>query len=62
MTNVPVCRLRAKGYYETIEKPRSVTFPICSCCGHVCWNWPHFEEEVPESAACDACAEEEERG
>ena len=49
-----------KGYYCFIERPRSVTFPICELCGHVIWDWPHFEEEVPDHACCDACAEEEE--
>ena len=45
-----------KGHYCFIEKPRSVTFPICSCCGRIVWTWPHFEEPVPENAACDHCA------
>ena len=45
--------------YRFLERPNSVTFPICSCCRHVIWEWPHFEEQVPENAACDACCEEE---
>ena len=44
-------------YYEFLEPPRSVSFPICEGCGHVIWDWPHFEEEVPKNAACDECAE-----
>jgi hypothetical protein len=49
-------------HYETLERPRSVTFPTCESCGHVVWEWPHFEEEVPEHAVCGACADEEEVG
>jgi hypothetical protein len=45
-------------YYEFLEPPQSVSFPICQGCGHIIWNWPHFEEEVPKNAACDDCAKE----
>ena len=44
------------GCYRHIERPGSVTFPICSCCGRIIWTWPHFEEPVAENAACDHCA------
>jgi hypothetical protein len=50
---------KAKGYYESWKKPNSVTFPICSACGHVIWDWPHFEEPVPEGACCEACFKED---
>jgi hypothetical protein len=50
-----------KGHYCHIEQPRSVTFPICSCCGRIVWTWPHFEEPVPEGAACDHCSRDWER-
>ena len=43
-----------------LETPKSVTFPICACCDHIIWTWPHFEEEVPHDAICDRCAAEEE--
>jgi hypothetical protein len=49
------------GYYRMLETPKSVTFPICISCDHVIWNWPHFEEEVPDNAICDDCAEKEEQ-
>jgi hypothetical protein len=45
---------------KTIEQPKSVTFLICAFCNRLIWSWPHFEEEIPENAICDACAEEEE--
>jgi hypothetical protein len=45
-------------YYCGIEPPQSVTFPICSVCGHIIWDWPHFEEQPPSNAACDRCADE----
>jgi hypothetical protein len=45
----------------SLEPPRSVTFPICQFCGHVIWDWPHFEEPVPDGAVCTTCAEEDER-
>ena len=48
-------------YYHFLERPRSVTFPICGLCGHIIWNWPHFEEEIPDKAICDTCFVEEER-
>jgi hypothetical protein len=35
-------------YYSSLDPPRSVTFPICISCGHVIWDWPHFEEDVPK--------------
>jgi hypothetical protein len=47
-------------YYESLEKPKSVTFPICQLCHHIIWEWPHFEEEVPK-AICTECADEEEK-
>jgi hypothetical protein len=43
-------------HYEFLDTPNSVTFPICKACGHIIWNWPHFEEAVPEEACCDDCA------
>lgn len=49
-----------KGHYCSIEPPGSVTFPICSSCGRIVWTWPHFEEPVPQGAACDHCAREAE--
>ena len=49
-------------HYEMLERPGSVTFPICEGCGHVIWDWPHFEEEVPKHCICDRCAEEDEEG
>jgi hypothetical protein len=45
--------------YKRVELPRSVTFPICFFCAHVIWDWPHFEEPVPENAVCEKCAQEE---
>jgi hypothetical protein len=51
---------KGKDHYEAIEFPHSVTFPICHLCHHVIWDWPHFEEEVPENACCEACGNEEE--
>ena len=50
---------KAKGYYEMLEPPTSVTFPICGFCGHIIWDWPHFEEPIPEKAICDKCCEED---
>lgn len=47
------------GYYQMLEPPKSVTFPICGGCGVIIWNWPHFEEEVPDNAWCDDCARED---
>jgi hypothetical protein len=47
--------------YITLPRPNSVTFPICTCCDHVIWDWPHFEEKVPHNAICDECAKDEER-
>jgi hypothetical protein len=54
------CPLMWKGdkYWEFLEPPRSVSFPICEGCGHIIWDWPHFEEEVPKNACCDECAED----
>ena len=43
------------GYFETLKSPKSVTFPICQGCNHIIWEWPHFEEPVPENAICDQC-------
>lgn len=48
-----------QGFYDHIKAPKSVTFPICFCCQHIIWDWPHFEEEVPDNAICDTCAEDE---
>lgn len=45
--------------YGFLKPPKSVTFPICACCDHIIWEWPHYEEEVPEDTMCDRCAEEE---
>lgn len=42
--------------YEMLKPPGSVTFPICDCCRRVVWEWPHFEEPVPEGAVCEECA------
>jgi len=47
------------GSYQTLRGPRSVTFPICALCGHIIWEWPHFEEQVLENAICDQCFREE---
>jgi len=47
------------GHYEMLKTPRSVTFPICAGCGHIIWDWPHFEEPVPDEACCNACAQED---
>jgi hypothetical protein len=44
-----------------LEWPRSVTFPICSWCNHVCWDWPHFGEPVPENPICTQCGIDEQR-
>jgi hypothetical protein len=52
-------RDKNSGCYKSIQRPRSVTFPICSLCGRIVWTWPHFEEPVPEGAACDHCAEDD---
>jgi hypothetical protein len=51
------CPLMWKGkeYYEFLKAPNSVTFPICEGCGCVIWEWPHFEEQVPENAVCETC-------
>lgn len=46
-------------YYETLKPPNSVTFPICCGCGHVVWEWPHFQEPVPDGAVCEKCFEED---
>jgi hypothetical protein len=45
--------------HPNIDTPGSVTFPICAFCGHVVWEWPHFEEPVPKDAICDQCLREE---
>ena len=47
-------------FAQILDVPRSVTFPFCTLCNHVIWDWPHYEEDVPENAICDECAEEEE--
>jgi hypothetical protein len=47
-------------YYQMLEPPNSVTFPICAFCNHIIWDWPHFEEKVPEHALCTPCGKEEE--
>ena len=52
--------LRWRKGFDTIDSPKSVTFPICFMCQHIIWDWPHFEEAVPENAACDACVDEAE--
>ena len=44
---------KATGCYEMLRAPASVTFPICEACGHVIWDWPHFEEPVPKQAICE---------
>lgn len=54
----PVLQWKGKEYYECLQSPKSVTFPICEACNHVIWEWPHFEEPVPENAICEACAKE----
>jgi hypothetical protein len=60
---LPLVWRNKDGSYQTLRGPRSVTFPICDFCGHVIWEWPHFEEQVPEGAVCDQCfREEDERG
>jgi hypothetical protein len=46
-------------HYKMLRPPNSVTFPICQACAHIVWEWPHFEEPVPEHAVCEACFEEE---
>lgn len=46
------------GHYEILADPKSVTFPICYGCGHIIWDWPHYEEPVPENACCNECAKE----
>ena len=51
-------RDKEAGVYKTIERPRSVTFPICYCCGRIVWTWPHFEEPVEQNAICDHCAKD----
>jgi hypothetical protein len=48
------------GSYKRLAPPHSVTFPICGFCGHVVWEWPHFEEPVPDNAVCEACFKEDE--
>lgn len=45
--------------YRQFGRPQSVTFPICSWCRHIIWDWPHYEEEVPKDALCEACWKEE---
>jgi hypothetical protein len=45
--------------FKILDHPKSVTFPICSFCKHVVWEWPHFEEEVPANAICGQCCKEE---
>ena len=47
--------------YRSLDKPSSVTFPICQLCRHIVWDWPHFEEPVPGNAICEACFREEDR-
>jgi len=47
------------GAYHLIDPPKSVTFPICTLCGHVVWEWPHYEEPVPDNAVCERCFIEE---
>ena len=50
-------------YYKILKPPQSVTFPICTVCGHIVWEWPHFEEPVEDNSVCEECfkeAEEEE--
>lgn len=42
-------------HYFDIACPKSVTFPICHMCGRLVWDWPHFEEEVPDNAVCNGC-------
>lgn len=52
------------GGYKNLRRPGSVTFPICAFCRHVIWDWPHFEEPVPDNAICMECFrydEEQER-
>lgn len=46
-------------YYKMLPAPNSVTFPICAGCGCIIWDWPHFEEEVPEECACEDCANDD---
>jgi hypothetical protein len=48
-------------YYKLLDPPNSVTFPICAGCGHVIWDWPHFEEEVPAQAICSQCFTEDQQ-
>jgi len=50
------------GDAKTVEPPNSVTFPICSFCRHIIWDWPHFEEPVADNSVCEACFKEEELG
>jgi len=50
-----------KGHYESLPRPRSVTFLICMLCGHVIWEWPYFQEEVPENAVCTVCFKADEQ-
>lgn len=58
----PIAWLSKKGpYHEWLKPPGSMTFPICELCRHVVWEWPHFEEAVPENAICGKCAEEEDQ-
>lgn len=52
-------RWRGPLFHGLLDPPGSVTFPICCLCGHVIWDWPHFEEPVPKQACCDACAKED---
>ena len=47
-------------YYEMLKPPNSVTFPICEGCQRIIWDWPHFEEQVPQNAVCETCFREEE--
>jgi hypothetical protein len=54
-----VWRDKWKGHYENLHRPRSVTFPICEICDHIVWEWPHFEEEVPQNAICEICFKRE---
>jgi hypothetical protein len=48
----------AKGHYESLAPPKSVTFPICTICSRIIWDWPHFEEPVPDNACCGPCSVE----
>jgi hypothetical protein len=58
LLDYPVGKYRK--YYKALEQPKSVTFPICAICNHIVWEWPHFEEAVPDNAICGQCFKEEE--